>query len=65
MLCQCDKLSQRREELVGGTHPKKINQKIVAEESLWAGPTLKNKPKKMADGPLATVRHYILSARVL
>jgi hypothetical protein len=27
MLCQYDKLSQVREELVGGTHPKKINQK--------------------------------------
>jgi len=27
MLCQYDKLSQRRGELVGGAHPKKINQK--------------------------------------
>jgi len=27
MLCQYDKLPQRRGELVGGAHPKKINQK--------------------------------------
>jgi hypothetical protein len=27
MLCQYDKLSQEREELVGGTHPKKMVKK--------------------------------------
>jgi len=28
-----------------------------AEKSLWAGPTQKKRNKKMADRPLATLRH--------
>jgi len=41
-------------------------QSVAGRGELVGGPhPKKNKPKKMADGPLATVRHYILSARVL
>jgi hypothetical protein len=34
MLCQYDKLSQVREELVGGAHPKKNKPKKMAREPL-------------------------------